>query len=164
MTFGKSYGELLRDPRWQQRRLKTLERAGWMCEECGNSERTLHVHHKLYRKGAAPWEYTDAELKCLCEHCHLVETEIRAQLAEALVYLDAFELQAVLGFAQGKAAMVDGGMPVFMVSSFSQVGGVAAAVATPEVEFSALLAKCGGGLVRREVLFEAIKSTNLGGL
>ena len=43
--MGKSYKKLLKDPRWQKKRLKVLERAGWACEECGDTKTELHVHH-----------------------------------------------------------------------------------------------------------------------
>lgn len=66
-----NYQDLLRDPRWQRRRLEIMSRAEFKCERCASSEGTLNVHHKLYRTGAAPWEYTDKELACLCEDCHL---------------------------------------------------------------------------------------------
>lgn len=65
------YWELLRDPRWQEKRLRIMERAGFKCERCGSSNRTLNVHHSYYMKGAAPWEYPDLSLHCLCEaKCH----------------------------------------------------------------------------------------------
>src|SRR6266581_3660464 len=100
----KSYGELLRDPRWQKRRLEIMSRADWACEECGDKGTTFNVHHKLYRKGAMPWEYTDAELACLCENCHKAETMTRAALTVALSELDSYELQELLGFAEGLIA------------------------------------------------------------
>lgn len=64
------YSQLLRDPRWQRRRLEIMARANFACEECGDTRTTLNVHHKVYRAGAMPWEYVDAELACLCENCH----------------------------------------------------------------------------------------------
>lgn len=71
MTERRKYSELLRDPRWQRRRLDIFSRANFKCESCDFGERTLNVHHKLYRAGAAPWQYADSELVCLCEDCHL---------------------------------------------------------------------------------------------
>ncbi len=68
------YGELLRDPRWQKRRLKILERDAWRCRICGENEKQLHVHHRYYENGAAPWDYPDAALCTLCESCHKSET------------------------------------------------------------------------------------------
>lgn len=65
-----TYGERLRDPRWQQKRLRVMERAGWKCEKCGDKTTTLNVHHERYVSGRMPWEYDDSELHCLCEPCH----------------------------------------------------------------------------------------------
>jgi hypothetical protein len=65
-----TYADLLKDPRWQRRRLEVLERAGWACEQCSATTRTLHVHHVRYVRGRMPWAYGDDELQCLCEHCH----------------------------------------------------------------------------------------------
>jgi len=65
-----TYSELLRDPRWQQKRLETLERAGWCCEVCGDSEKELHVHHLYYLKGKKPWEVERRQLSVMCKSCH----------------------------------------------------------------------------------------------
>jgi len=65
-----TYLDKLKDPRWQKKRLEILEAAGWACEDCGSNGRTLHVHHKRYRKHADPWEYDRKELLALCEQCH----------------------------------------------------------------------------------------------
>ncbi len=74
-----TYSDLLKHPKWQQRRLRVLERAGFACERCSNAERELHAHHKHYIRGHKPWEYEDALLECLCETCH---TEAHANLDE----------------------------------------------------------------------------------
>lgn len=79
-----SYSELLRDPRWQRKRLEALNFADWRCDRCCDAESTLHVHHKRYVKGRAPWEYDLEELAVLCAHCHGVEHE-QAQLRAALL-------------------------------------------------------------------------------
>ncbi len=65
-----AYSELLRDPRWQRKRLEIMKRASFACEECGATTKTLNVHHVKYVRGRKPWEYADAELRCLCEPCH----------------------------------------------------------------------------------------------
>ncbi len=69
-----TYSELLKDPRWERRRIDILLNADFTCEECGLScwdeELTLQVHHRHYRAGAKPWEYEDADLVCLCRTCH----------------------------------------------------------------------------------------------
>ena len=65
-----AYADLLKDPRWQKKRLEVMERAGFKCELCGNGERELNIHHKRYRAGAKPWEYELPELLCICHDCH----------------------------------------------------------------------------------------------
>jgi hypothetical protein len=76
-----SYADLLRDPRWQRKRLEVMEAARFTCVECGDTSTTLNVHHTYYRKGAKPWEYEAHELLCLCEPCHERITELAAILA-----------------------------------------------------------------------------------
>lgn len=83
----KTYIELLRDPRWQKKRLEILNRSDFHCEGCGREDKTLHVHHRLYRKGAKPWEYADTELDALCENCHEVVTYEMAQVDELLALI-----------------------------------------------------------------------------
>ena len=68
-----TYKEELLDPRWQKKRLKILERDNFTCQECGETESTLHVHHKKYFKGKA-WEINDKYLITLCKNCHESET------------------------------------------------------------------------------------------
>lgn len=65
-----TYFELLRDPRWQRRRLEIMQRAGFSCEYCADRSSTLNVHHIWYEKGKDPWDYPDAALTCVCEECH----------------------------------------------------------------------------------------------
>jgi len=66
-----SYFEKFRNPRWQKKRLKIMEKAGFKCEGmCLTSDRTLNVHHGYYEKDLNPWDYDDDTLWCLCEVCH----------------------------------------------------------------------------------------------
>ena len=67
------YSDLLKDPRWQKKRLKILERDKWKCKICLDGESTLHVHHLAYNEGD-PWDAKDSELITLCEDCHEHET------------------------------------------------------------------------------------------
>jgi len=66
----KDYSELLKDPRWQKKRLQILQRDKFKCKLCGDEKATLHVHHKEYINGYAPWEYDNKSLITLCEDCH----------------------------------------------------------------------------------------------
>ena len=65
-----NYAEKLKDPRWQKKRLKILERDDFECQICRNDKETLNVHHLLYIKGREPWEYKDSSLVTLCQTCH----------------------------------------------------------------------------------------------
>ena len=66
----ESYSELLKDPRWQKKRLLIMQRDKWTCQDCGWKESTLHVHHKYYIPDKKPWEYPNKALITLCEGCH----------------------------------------------------------------------------------------------
>lgn len=66
----KTYSELLRDPRWQKKRLEILSLDNWQCRNCSSKDNMLHVHHLAYRKDAMPWEYDNDALVTLCEQCH----------------------------------------------------------------------------------------------
>lgn len=100
----KTYAEKLRDPRWQRRRLEILNRSNFTCEACGAHDQTLNVHHRLYRKGADPWDYADNELQALCEECHEALHAISDVLKSALAHLNAGELEQALGYARGIVA------------------------------------------------------------
>lgn len=66
----ETYSKKLLNPKWQRKRLEILSRSDFHCDECGDGENALHVHHKHYIKGREPWEYEDHELMALCEKCH----------------------------------------------------------------------------------------------
>jgi hypothetical protein len=104
-----SYAERLKDPRWQRRRLEILQRSDFTCERCDAVDRTLHVHHKLYRKGAMPWDYADHELEALCESCHSADHKWRTLLDEAALHCD---IERLVGYAEGLAAL-SLGTPLF---------------------------------------------------
>jgi hypothetical protein len=66
----KSYLYKLKDPRWQKKRLEILNIHNFTCEECGSTEKELHVHHRFYIKGREPWEYDNDVFQVLCNSCH----------------------------------------------------------------------------------------------
>jgi hypothetical protein len=68
-----SYSELLRDPRWNERRVEILKRDEFTCRECEIKDVTLQVHHHFYHRDTMPWDYDDEILITLCEPCHLEE-------------------------------------------------------------------------------------------
>ena len=101
------YGEKLKDPRWQQKRLRVFERDGWACTLCGDKDTTLHVHH-LYYEGA-PWDVPDYALRTLCAPCHEIVTiddrdvihDIRVSLARRGLSLnELWSLCACLDFTR----------------------------------------------------------------
>ena len=63
------YSEKLKDPRWQKKRLKILERDNFSCSLCGDDENMLTVHHLRYQ-GKDPWNTDDCFLITLCQDCH----------------------------------------------------------------------------------------------
>lgn len=97
----KPYWEQLRDPRWQKRRLEILQAANFACTRCDNKAETLHVHHKIYRKGWMAWDYGPDELVCLCASCHEAETNLRERLAEKITLLSFDEIEKLVGYAEG---------------------------------------------------------------
>lgn len=79
-----NYSKMLRDPRWQRKRLERLEQSEFSCDCCGDSKSTLHVHHGYYATGVKPWEYENDSLWVLCEDCHDMITERIAVLHRCL--------------------------------------------------------------------------------
>lgn len=68
MSTKKTYGEKLRDPRWQRVRLLVMERDSFTCQLCGDKTVTQNIHHLSYV--ADPWDCPPAQLITLCEDCH----------------------------------------------------------------------------------------------
>lgn len=81
----KSYLEKLNDKRWEEKRDKVRERAGYKCQDCESTIK-LEVHHCYYKFGLEPWQYPLDSLRCLCSNCHKkrgsIEMEIRARMAD----------------------------------------------------------------------------------
>lgn len=104
-----TYYELLRDPRWQKKRLEVMQRAEFSCENCGDSTTTINVHHKYYTKGAMPWDYPNEALACFCEPCH----ESWHSDLETVKYLisRAFptHLAELVGYLKGKVLLFEAG-------------------------------------------------------
>jgi hypothetical protein len=70
-----SYGALLFDKRWKEKREQILRRDNRMCVICGSTG-DLQIHHRQYhfmkeiQKFKAPWDYEDHLMIALCERCH----------------------------------------------------------------------------------------------
>lgn len=95
-----TYKEQYLHPNWQRKRLEVMEAAGFECENCGDSETTLNVHHKRYVKGRMVWEYERGELVCLCEPCHASEHATRKAL-DALLVQVAGSLPSIVALVAG---------------------------------------------------------------
>jgi hypothetical protein len=96
--FRKSrYGEKLKDPRWQKVRLEVFNRDNFTCQWCGETTKTLNVHHLFYERGKEPWEYPLWAFLTVCEPCHGNEFE----------YRPGFEADLLLRLKQGAASCWD---------------------------------------------------------
>jgi hypothetical protein len=95
-----TYAEMLRDPRWQRKRLEVMDRDDFGCRHCGEKHATLNVHHTFYRRNTAPWEYPDDSLVTLCEPCHDLIQNWTEGAHRAIGRLKLDELQRATGFAR----------------------------------------------------------------
>lgn len=73
-----AYSDLLKDPRWQRRRLDIMNRDKFKCRSCESGTNTLNVHHFSYTGN--PWEADDKTLITLCEKCHSLEHSIPTKI------------------------------------------------------------------------------------
>lgn len=79
-TKQKTYSEQLLHPKWQKKKSTILKRDEWQCQECGDDETTLHVHHKSYVYGNEVWDYPDTNFITLCEGCHQRVTVLKKEI------------------------------------------------------------------------------------
>ena len=80
-----NYSEKLKYPRWQKKRLEIFQRDEFKCQSCGNTEKTLAVHHRIYLRGKDPWDYPNELLITLCCVCHEEETMCRSDAETYLI-------------------------------------------------------------------------------
>lgn len=79
------------DPRWQEKRLRIMDRDGFSCRSCGATNNTLHVHHRAYEKGGRIWDTPDHDLVTLCDECHdSVEEMVREirRIGDTIAFLE----------------------------------------------------------------------------
>lgn len=69
VDYKQNYVNLLKSPKWQQKRLKIMQRDNWTCRSCGDDINELHVHHYQYTTHN-PWDELDTNLVTLCNTCH----------------------------------------------------------------------------------------------
>lgn len=123
-----AYVELLRDPRWQKKRLKILERDGWACRLCGDAKKTLSVHHRYYAKGIDPWDYEDDSLVTACDACHEILDERRRALVHAIGLIPIIEDERMLAYVNARVGLQVEGRWLVPVGSLEAAIGVATAV------------------------------------
>lgn len=63
-----TYSTKLQNPKWQRKRLEVLNRDGFACKLCSDTETQLDVHHLKYT--GKPWDALLDDLITLCRHCH----------------------------------------------------------------------------------------------
>lgn len=93
-----TYSEKLKDPRWQRKRLEILNRDGFTCCHCGDTESTLNIHHHYYEKKKMPWDYPDGALITLCEHCHKSAEAKKEKIIKAIA--NPFVMDALAVFCE----------------------------------------------------------------
>jgi hypothetical protein len=73
--FHGTYGALLFDKRWIERRKQILHRDEYSCVICQAKE-NLQIHHRQYhyikalKQFKPPWDYEDKLMITLCDNCH----------------------------------------------------------------------------------------------
>lgn len=72
------YNKKLKNPKWQKKRLKIMERDKFACVHCRDEETTLNVHHKKYT--GEPWDAPDEDLETVCEDCHSIIEDIESMI------------------------------------------------------------------------------------
>src|SRR5690606_5076304 len=69
-----NFSEQIKHPKWQEKRLRILERDDFKCQGCTEEKRNendqLHVHHLRYFKDSLYWDYDDDLLITYCNNCH----------------------------------------------------------------------------------------------
>lgn len=86
MAYNSNYEEELKDVRWLKKRIEILTKANFRCKWCGSTY-DLQVHHKKYKKGRRPWEYSNEELVCICGNCHELEHDKKPILLKGMYLL-----------------------------------------------------------------------------
>jgi hypothetical protein len=125
------YSELLKDPRWQKKRLEILQRDNWTCQICYDTESMLVVHHRKYLDNTLPWDYPNNILVTLCESCHQCETNGRPLMEEYLLdsLKDKFFTKHLKELVDGFYSLKLKQIPDLVSSAYSE------ALSKPEIQF-----------------------------
>lgn len=87
-----TYAEKLQNPKWQEKRLRIMDRDKFQCQTCGSQSKNLNVHHRFYIKGREPWEYGDETLETLCRDCHEIVSKAQEYLKEFFGQTESIDL------------------------------------------------------------------------
>ncbi|MBW4618199.1 MAG: hypothetical protein KME17_02280 [Cyanosarcina radialis HA8281-LM2] len=93
-----SYSQKLRDERWKRKAKLVKEKAGWKCQDCGNSA-NLETHHCYYTSissGHEPWEYPLSALRCLCHECHEARAKSESRMRAYLARLTTAQIDSLM--------------------------------------------------------------------
>jgi hypothetical protein len=124
-TFKQQYTH----PNWQKRRLEIMNLAGFECQNCGDTEETLNVHHKRYISGRKVWEYADDELECLCTSCHMQKHKAMDRLNALLSEETSItSIEYAIGFLEGLRFLYDQSIERIRLESWEQVDGFTCAI------------------------------------
>ena len=85
----------LRDPRWQEKRLRILDRDRFTCRQCDSKNRPLNVYPGYYDPGKDPWEYEDETLVTVCEVCHPRVQNLMADVHRLVACFGVYHLRAL---------------------------------------------------------------------
>ena len=78
--------EQYKHPHWQKKRLEIMRRDKWQCKCCGESNKSLHVHHLYYEKDCHIWDMDNEGLVTVCFDCH------------KLLHNDLYKLSGIIAF------------------------------------------------------------------
>lgn len=128
------YAQLLRDPRWQKKRLSILARDHWTCCNCCDTTKTLHVHHLTYLRHEdgtflPPWDYADSALLTLCADCHgdkVGAKEANAELISVVRWFgatdqDVRDLATAINCADRGGAAIPWGEVIEILSQVAEI-------------------------------------------
>jgi hypothetical protein len=84
------YSDQLKTVDWEIKRNEILERDGFKCKLCKETN-NLNVHHFYYMSNLKAWEYPNEALITYCETCHNKWHEFKLKLDKELC-IDFIEL------------------------------------------------------------------------
>lgn len=80
-------------PNWQKKRLEIFKRDKFKCVLCESKNKTLHVHHRYYKRAVMIWDYDNKCYLTVCQGCHEYLHEVQDILNEELSKIDPMYLE-----------------------------------------------------------------------